>query len=90
MSSLVKEEKYLEDGKAILLCASGDQSETFRLVFRKKKWMEDEWVRIDSEGEGTYLQIRRKLKEVKCAEAIQLLKKVLDPVNQLDEVITDE
>ena len=90
MSSIVKEEKYLEGGKAVLLCVSGDHMEKFRLVFRKNEWKEDEWVRIDSEEEGTYLQIRRRLNGVRCEEAIHLLKRVLDSMSELNEVIINE
>ncbi len=90
MSSLMREEKYLKGGKAILLCTREDHSESFRLIFRKEEWKEDEWIRIDSGGKGAYLQIRRKLGEVRCGEAINLLKRILEAMDPLNGVISHE
>ncbi len=83
MARLVKEEVVLRGGKATIICVDKEEGRNFRLLYRKKHWREDEWVRIDSEGGDAYLQVRRRLGKLKCEDLKRLLALVLDKVEGL-------
>ncbi len=87
MTYLIREEARFKRGKMTLLCAEReDGTADFRLVYRGDDWLEDEWVRIDSEKSGVYLQLRRKLGDMNCEEATSTLKKVLKLIEKVEEV----
>ncbi len=85
MARLMKEEIALRGGKATIICVDEEESGNFRLLYRKDRWREDEWVRVDSEGDGAYLQVRRRLGKLKCGDLKRLLELILDKVEELGE-----
>ncbi|MDK2372144.1 MAG: hypothetical protein QI197_02065 [Candidatus Korarchaeota archaeon] len=79
----MKEEIVLRGGKATIICVDEKESGKFRILYRKDRWREDEWVRIDSEGGDSYLQVRRRLGKLKCEDLKQALEEILDKVEEL-------
>ncbi len=86
----MKEEIVLRGGKATIICVDKEESGNFRLLYRKDHWREDEWVRIDSEGGDSYLQVRRRLGKLKCEDLKHLLELILDKVEELGGVGSGE
>ncbi|GEM_PF-2959520 len=83
MARLVEEEIALRGGKATIICVDKGKSRSFRLLYRKEHWREDEWVRIDSEGNEAYIQVRRRLGRLECEDLQSLLEQILDKVEEL-------
>ncbi len=83
MARLVKEEVTLREGKATIICVDSGRKASFRLLYRKNLWREDEWVRIDSEGEDTFLQVRKRLGKLRCEDLRPVLELILDKLEGL-------
>ncbi len=90
MARLVKEEVALRGGKATIICVDRGDEANFRLLFRKEQWREDEWVRIDSEEGGAFLQVRRRLGRLRCEDLKPLLELIIDKVEELGGISGEE